>query len=216
MKRVFFIDRDGTLIEEPADFQVDSFDKLKLLPGAITYLARIAAETDYELVMVTNQDGLGTDSLPEADFFPVHNLLLDLLAGEGICFSEVCIDRSFPHENLPTRKPETGMLAKYLNGDYDLSNSFVIGDRATDVELAKNLGAQAIFLKSKNFAPPQEAAVSLMAANWREIYEFLRLPPRKVTQHRKTSETDIRVDLNLDGMGNGEYLDRTSVLRSHA
>lgn len=201
MKRVLFIDRDGTLIEEPDDFQVDSFAKLKLLPGVITSLGRIIAETDYELVMVSNQDGLGTRSLPEEDFYPVHNFLLDLLANEGIRFSEVCIDRSFEHENKPTRKPNTGMLTKYLNSGYDLTNSFVIGDRATDIELAGNLGSKAIFIKNKNFFLPLSSSVSLIADGWWDIYKFLKLTPRIVSCHRKTSETDIRVELNLDGTG---------------
>jgi imidazoleglycerol-phosphate dehydratase/histidinol-phosphatase len=202
MKRILFIDRDGTLIAEPEDFQIDSFAKLRLLPGVITNLGRIAAETDYELVMVSNQDGLGTDAFPEEDFRPVHNFIVELLASEGIDFAEVCIDRSFEHENKPTRKPGIGMLTKYLNGEYDLQNSFVIGDRATDVELAKNLGAKAIFVKTSNFdEPTRNETIALAAENWQRIHEFLKLPPRKVSHQRKTNETDIRVDLNLDGSG---------------
>lgn len=204
MKKVLFIDRDGTLIEEPEDFQVDSFSKLKLLPGVITNLARIAAETDYELVMVSNQDGLGTASLPEADFYPAHEFLLELLVNEGINFSEVCIDRSFGHENKPTRKPNIGMLTKYLDAEYDLSNSFVIGDRVTDVELAKNLGARSIFLRNKNASPPRDLSTSLIADSWQEISAFLRLPPRIAARRRKTSETDIRIELNLDGSGDAD------------
>lgn len=204
MKRILFIDRDGTLIEEPEGFQVDRFEKLKLLPGVITNLARIAAEREYKLVMVTNQDGLGTASFPEEHFYPVHNFLMLLFENEGIKFSEVCIDRSFEHENRPTRKPNTGMLSKYLNGEYDLANSFVIGDRATDVELAKNLGAGAIFIANKNFDSPVDPAISLFASSWNEIYEFLRLPPRIAVHRRTTSETDIRVELNLDGSGNAD------------
>jgi imidazoleglycerol-phosphate dehydratase/histidinol-phosphatase len=201
MKRVLFIDRDGTLIAEPEDFQIDSFDKLKLLPGVVTYLGRIAAETDFELVMVSNQDGLGTDSFPEDTFHPVQNFLLQLLENEGVRFSAVHIDRSFESENLPTRKPGTGMLAEYLGGEYDLANSFVIGDRATDVELARNLGAKAIFIKNPNFEAPSDDSIARVAENWREIYEFLRLPQRRALHERKTNETDIRVDLNLDGTG---------------
>ena len=201
MKRALFIDRDGTLIAEPEDFQVDSFEKLRLLPGVVTYLGRIAAETDLELVMVTNQDGLGTDSFPEDKFFPVQDLLISILAGENIVFADVHIDRTFEHENAPTRKPGTAMLTKYLSGEYDLENSFVIGDRPTDVEIAKNLGTSAIFLKNPNFAIPEDGDVALAANDWRDIYEFLRRPPRKVTHRRTTNETDILVELNLDGTG---------------
>ena len=205
MKKVLFIDRDGTLIAEPADFQVDHFSKLKLLPGVIGSLSRIAAETDYELVMVTNQDGLGTEAFPEKDFNDVHDFLMETLAGEGINFSGVCIDRSFAHENKPTRKPGTGMLTGYLTGEYDIENSFVIGDRATDVELAKNLGAKAIFIKNVNFAAPEtNETVAYVAENWREIYEFLRLPPRRVSHRRKTKETNILIELDLDGTGKAE------------
>lgn len=205
MKKVLFIDRDGTLIAEPEDLQIDSFSKLKLLPGVITYLGRIAAEMEFELVMVSNQDGLGTDSLPEKDFYPVHNFLIDLLAGDGIRFAEICIDRSFEHENKPTRKPGTGMLTRYLNGDHDLGNSYVIGDRATDVELAKNLGAKAIFIRTDGMpVPAMKEAPELIAGNWREIYEFLRLPPRRAVHRRKTNETDIAIELDLDGTGRAE------------
>ena len=204
MKRVLFIDRDGTLIAEPDDFQIDSFAKLKLLPGVITWLGRIAAETDYELVMVTNQDGLGTDLFVEDDFYVVHDFLMQLLTREGIRFAEVCIDRSFEHENKLTRKPGTEMLTKYLTGDYDLSNSYVIGDRTTDVELARNLGAKAIFVKTPIFDVPEGDTIALAAENWGEIYEFLRLPRRKVSHRRTTKETDISVELNLDGRGQSE------------
>src|SRR5438874_174168 len=203
MKKVLFIDRDGTLIREPDDFCVDSFEKLRLLPGVITYLGRIASETDYELVMVSNQDGLGTDSFPAEIFYPVHDFLVRTLENEGITFSEVCIDCSFENENRPTRKPGTGMLTRYLGDGYDLANSFVIGDRATDIELAGNLGAKAIFIKNLNFGPPEgEQIIALLARDWREIYEFLRLPPRKASRTRRTSETDVFVELNLDGCGN--------------
>lgn len=201
MKRVLFIDRDGTLIKEPADLQVDSFEKLKLLPGVITHLGRIAEEGKYEFVMVSNQDGLGTERFPESAFFVVHNFLLDLLANEGIRFSEVLFDRSFEHENMPTRKPRTGMLARFLTGEYDLGNSFVIGDRATDVELAKNLGARAIFIENERFEPPDDRAVALVASGWSDISWFLKHPARAVTHQRKTSETDIRVHLVVDGAG---------------
>lgn len=202
MKRVLFIDRDGTIIEEPADFQVDSFGKLRLLPGVITYLGRIAAETDYELVMVSNQDGMGTASFPEEQFLPVQNFLIELLEREGIHFAEICIDRSFESEGKPTRKPGTGMLTEFMNGGFDLTNSFVIGDRPTDVELARNLGSKAIFVANPNFAtPPPDSTIACVAREWKEIYEFLRTPSRTATLRRTTNETDISVDLNLDGSG---------------
>lgn len=203
MKKVLFIDRDGTLIYEPEDFQIDSFEKLRFLPQAITSLGKIARETDYELVMVTNQDGLGTESLPEENFYPVHDLMMRVLASEGIEFADVFIDRSFAHENKPTRKPGIGMLGKYLNGEYDLENSFVIGDRQTDVELAKNLGAKAIFIKNSNFDLPETETV-FIAENWQSIYEFLKLPPRRAVHTRKTNETEIQIELNLDGTGKAE------------
>jgi len=202
MKKVLFIDRDGTLIWEPPDtFQIDSFAKLKFLPGAITWLGRIARELDYELVMVTNQDGLGTASFPETDFWPVQDFIIGLLRDEGIEFSEVCIDRSFPEENKPTRKPGTGLLKKYLEGDYDLKNSYVIGDRLTDVALAMNLGSKAIFLHNYDAPDALATKISLLANDWREIYNYLRLPERKVTHLRHTNETQISITLNLDGKG---------------
>ena len=200
MKKVLFIDRDGTIIEEPADFQVDAFEKVRFLPGAITTLAKIAAELDYELVMVTNQDGLGTTSFPEDSFTAVHDLIIRTLAGEGVRFAEVCIDRTFAHENAPTRKPETGMLTHYLNGDFDLARSYVIGDRETDIQLAKNLGAKAIFIKNENFELPSADDV-FEVDDWSEIYERLRLPDRKVVHRRMTNETEIAVELNIDGRG---------------
>ncbi|MBS1793111.1 MAG: bifunctional histidinol-phosphatase/imidazoleglycerol-phosphate dehydratase HisB [Acidobacteria bacterium] len=203
MKKVLFIDRDGTLIYEPADFQVDAFEKLRFLPGVVTFLGRIARETDFELAMVTNQDGLGTDSFPEKDFWAVQEFIVKTLAGEGIVFSEICIDRSFAHENKPTRKPGTGMLTKYLGGEYDLENSYVIGDRSTDVELARNLGARAIFIENPNFEPPAGDDV-FAARGWREIYEYLKRPPRRAAHRRTTRETDILVELNLDGDGRAE------------
>lgn len=199
MKQVLFIDRDGTLIYEPEDFQVDSFEKLRLLPGVITYLSKIAREYNYELVMVTNQDGLGTDSFPEKDFFAVQDHLIKLFEGEGVKFTEVCIDRSFENENKPTRKPNTGMLTKYFNGEYDLKNSYVIGDRETDIQLAINLGAKSIFVRNDNFTSPEFA--TYIADDWQSIYKYLRLPNRRVVHSRKTNETDITVILDLDGTG---------------
>jgi imidazoleglycerol-phosphate dehydratase/histidinol-phosphatase len=199
MKKVLFIDRDGTLIcEPPSDFQIDSFEKLKFLPGVITWLGKIVSELDYELVMVTNQDGLGTDAFPENRFWPVQNLMIQTLESEGIKFSEVCIDRTFEKDNQPTRKPNTGMLTKYLNGNYDLVNSFVIGDRITDVKLAANLGTKSILIKNYDKTDGWEDKISLIVNSWEEIYNFLKLPERKVTQKRKTKETDISIELNLD------------------
>ena len=203
MKKVLFIDRDGTLIYEPEDFQVDAFEKLKFLPGVFTFLGKIVRELDYELVMVTNQDGLGTEKFPEKSFFAVQDFIVQMFESERIIFSEICIDRSFAREKKPTRKPETGMLTKYFSDDYDLANSFVIGDRETDVELGKNLGAKAIFIKNPNFDLAETENV-FVAENWQTIYDFLKLPPRKISHRRTTKETDISVELNLDGNGKAE------------
>ncbi|SCY23080.1 imidazoleglycerol-phosphate dehydratase [Nonlabens sp. Hel1_33_55] len=205
MKKVLFIDRDGTIVKEPpTDYQLDSFEKLEFLPMAITQLHRIARELDYELVMVTNQDGLGTDSFPEDTFWPVHNLMMNVLENEGINFSEVLIDRSFPEQNAPTRKPQTGLLTHYIKGNYDLANSFVIGDRNSDMQLAKNLGCKGIQLPSitddSNF---EDELVVLKTDSWKEIFQFLKGQPRKVSVNRKTNETDIKITLDLDGSGNG-------------
>ncbi len=205
MNKVLFIDRDGTLIKEPDDFQMDGFDKLKFLPQVITYLGKIARETNYELVIITNQDGLGTESFPEKDFFAVQKLIVEILANEGIEFIDILIDRSFEHENKSTRKPNTGLLEKYLNGDYDLANSFVIGDRETDIQLAKNLNAKAIYIENDNFNAADFTLTDfLKVKNWREIYEFLKLPPRRASHRRQTKETEISVEINLDGAGNAE------------
>lgn len=199
MKKALFIDRDGTIIIEPADEQVDSLEKLEFYPGAIVNLHRIVRELDFELVMVTNQDGLGTDSFPEDTFWPAQNKMLLTLENEGVSFSDIIIDRTFPRENAPTRKPGTALLKKYMNGDYDLANSYVIGDRITDVQLAQNLGAQSILIsEQKN---PQAA---LVTRDWNRIYEFLRLPDRVAEVQRTTKETDIYVKLNLDGKGKSE------------
>lgn len=208
MKKVLFIDRDGTLIYEPADDpQIDSLSKLKFIPEVFTWLGRIARETDYELVMVTNQDGLGTASFPEETFWPVHTLVMDTLKGEGISFSEVCIDRSMPAENKPTRKPGTGMLGKYLGKEYDLENSWVIGDRVTDIELAKNLGAKGILLNNgslqeKLTATNLSAHCALVTTSWKDIYE--KILPRKAEVRRTTKETDITVAVNLSGSGKSD------------
>lgn len=196
-KKVLFIDRDGTiLLEPPTDYQVDSFDKFSFYPGVITNLYKIATELDYELVMVTNQDGLGTDSYPEETFWPYQNKMLEILAGEGINFSHIHIDRSFEHQNLPTRKPGLGMLQQYFSDAYDLPNSYVIGDRITDIQMAENLGSKSIYLKNE-----MNDRAALSTTSWNDIYTFLRLPDRKATIIRNTNETNIQVELNLDGKG---------------
>jgi imidazoleglycerol-phosphate dehydratase/histidinol-phosphatase len=210
MKKALFIDRDGTLITEPpVDFQVDSLEKLAFVPGAITALASIA-QLDFELVLATNQDGLGTDSFPESDFHPAHNKFLQTLAGEGVVFDDQIIDRTFEHENAPTRKPRTGLFGKYLKDDYDLAGSFVIGDRITDIQLAKNLGAKGILLQPKAQgetmiadAGLQDSCV-LITDNWKEIAGYLRAEDRTATIIRNTSETNIAVTLDLDGQGTSE------------
>jgi imidazoleglycerol-phosphate dehydratase/histidinol-phosphatase len=209
MKKVLFIDRDGTIIVEPkTDFQIDSLEKLEFIPKAISNLRKIAEELDYELVMVTNQDGLGTTSFPEDTFWPAHQKMMKTLEGENIRFAQVHIDRSFEADNAPTRKPRTGMLTGYLTGDYDLAGSFVIGDRLTDVQLAKNLGARAIFLHENPLAAslPTELSecTALVTADWDEIYRFLRLPERTTEVSRITNETQIYIRLNLDGKGKAD------------
>jgi imidazoleglycerol-phosphate dehydratase/histidinol-phosphatase len=202
MKKVLFIDRDGTIIvEPPTDYQVDSLEKLAFLPKAISALRKIAEELDFELVMVTNQDGLGTSSFPEETFWPAHNKMLKILAGENIEFAHIHIDRSFSHENLPTRKPGTAMLTQYFDtNSYDLAHSFVIGDRLTDLELAQNLGAKAILFNEPATIPTNEVLV-LTTTDWDEIYRFLKLPARTAHVSRITKETQITIDLNLDGKG---------------
>lgn len=206
MKRVLFIDRDGTLIHEPADDpQIDSLEKLLFIPGVFTWLGKLVREMDFELVMVTNQDGLGTKSFPEETFWPVQNLVIKTLEGEGIKFSSVYIDRSLPEENKPTRKPGTAMLAGFLASDYDLTHSFVIGDRLTDIELAKNLGAQGVLLNDGSLKQRLEAssfrdACVAVVESWKEIYEAIK-PKRFAFVERKTNETTIHIDINLDGSG---------------
>ena len=196
MQKILFIDRDGTIIKEPPeDFQVDSLEKLEFIPGAITNLKRIKDEHDFLFVMVTNQDGLGTDSFPEETFWPAHNKMLKTLEGEGVIFDEILIDKSFESEKLPTRKPQTGLLTHYINGNYDLKNSYVIGDRNTDVQLAKNLGSKSIVLGKEH----DEAF--FVAKHWNDIYRYLRLPDRIGKVVRKTNETDIKIEVNLDGSG---------------
>ena len=208
MKKVLFIDRDGTLALEPEDYQLDAFDKLIFYPQVFTYLGKIARELDYTLVMVTNQDGLGTESFPENTFWPVHNLLLKSFEQEGIFFEEVLIDRSFPKDSAPTRKPKTGMLTQYFDDSlYDIANSFVIGDRLTDIELAKNLNAKGIFITKNETLGANEASgnlnktIVLKTKSWKAIYDFLKLEQRITVQKRATHETDINLSLNLDGSG---------------
>ncbi len=213
-KKVLFIDRDGTLVKEPADLQLDALEKLEFYPNIFEYLGKISREMDYELVMVTNQDGLGTESFPENTFWPTQNFLLKALENEGITFSEIFIDKSFPHDNLPTRKPGIGMLTQFINNPaFDLENSFVIGDRLTDVGLAINLNTKAIYINNdealgkceNQFTANQlDETIVLKTLNWKEIYEFLKLPSRKATIIRKTNETDIAITLNLDGTGKSE------------
>ncbi len=211
--RVLFIDRDGTLIREPQDEQIDAFEKLEFYPGVFTWLGKIARELSYELVMVTNQDGLGTDAFPEETFWPVQEFIMKTLEKEDIKFDEVAIDRTFPSENAPTRKPGTGLLTSYFSKEYDLGNSFVIGDRLTDMELAKNLGAGGIFINNHTalgndelMAKEEEirSSIALETASWKEIYEFLRLGNRSVQHERNTKETKIAISLDLDGSGKSD------------
>ncbi|MGB2502961.1 MAG: bifunctional histidinol-phosphatase/imidazoleglycerol-phosphate dehydratase HisB [Flavobacteriaceae bacterium] len=212
MKKVLFIDRDGTLALEPQDYQLDSLDKLQFYPEVFRYLGKIVQEMDYELVMVTNQDGLGTESFPEEDFWPTHNFLMKTFENEGINFSEVCIDKSFPSDMAGTRKPRTGMLTSYLDGsEYSMNQSYVIGDRMTDMELAKNLGAKGIFIANDEGLGADEVkaedatdSIALKTNQWKEIYNFLKLDERIVIQKRTTNETDIKLVLNLDGTGKSE------------
>jgi imidazoleglycerol-phosphate dehydratase/histidinol-phosphatase len=200
--KVLFIDRDGTLvIEPPIDYQLDSLEKLEFYPGVFRWLSRIAEELDYELVIVTNQDGLGTNSFPEETFWPAHNKMMQAFENEGIVFNDVLIDRSFPEDNAPTRKPRTGLLTQYLNGNYDLANSFVIGDRLTDIELAENIGAKGILLSTNEELNYKNNTQILKTESWKTIYEFLKLADRTAEIIRKTNETDISIKLNLDGSG---------------
>ena len=216
MKRILFIDRDGTLINEaPPTYQLDTFDKLTFYPEVFFYLRKIATELEYELVMPTNQDGLGTAIFPEETFWPLHNFVIKSFENEGVHFSEVLIDKTFPHENAATRKPGVGMFTKYLNNpNYDLANSFVIGDRITDIQLAKNLGCKGIWMNNDaNLGAAEikdkvhelrQSTIALETPNWKEIYEFLKLGLRKVHQERITNETTISIDLNIDGSGKAQ------------
>ncbi|MCJ8209864.1 bifunctional histidinol-phosphatase/imidazoleglycerol-phosphate dehydratase HisB [Mucilaginibacter sp. RS28] len=215
LKRILFIDRDGTLITEPADQQIDSFHKLEFYPKALQYLPKIAAELDFELVMVSNQDGLGTVSHPEENFWPVHELIIKTFANEGVIFSAQHIDKTFPADNAPTRKPGIGMLTAYFDrSKYDLANSYVIGDRKNDVLLAKNLGCKSIWLNNQSNLGGSEftseenesvkGSIALETTDWQRIYEFLKLGEREVEHRRTTKETDIYIKINLDGKGDAK------------
>ena len=215
MNKVLFVDRDGTLIYEPEDYQIDSLEKLEFYPEVFTYLSKIARELDYEIVMVTNQDGLGTESFPETDFWPIQNFIIKTFANEGVEFSDVLIDRTFAKDNASTRKPNTGLLRKKFidNQDYNLNNSFMVGDRLTDVEFALNFGGKGIFIDNHEELAADEVAndksevekhIALKTNSWKEIYEFLKLQDRTAEIERKTNETDIKIELNLDGTGNSE------------
>lgn len=215
MRKILFIDRDGTLIKEaPPSYQIDAFEKLEFYPGMFTWMGKIARELDFELVMITNQDGLGSTSFPINIFQPVHDLVMKSLENESIHFSEVLIDRTFPADNAPTRKPATGLLTRYLNDPvYDIAGSYVIGDRITDVQLAKNLGCKAIWLNNDSKLGATEIyddlkllapTIALETTQWKDIYEFLRLGQRHIIHERKTNETNIRVELNLDGTGSNK------------
>ncbi len=209
-KRVLFIDRDGTIIKETVDEQIDAFNKMIFYPKVFTYLGKIAKELDFELVMITNQDGLGTDAFPEETFWPVHNFIMKAFENEGVAFKNVLIDRTFPHENAATRKPGTALLQQYFSEEYDLENSFVIGDRLTDIELSKNLGSQGIFINDETNLGTEEISlkaeelqkyIALETNDWQKIYEYLKLKSRVAEIKRKTNETDISIKLNLDGTG---------------
>lgn len=217
MKRILFIDRDGTLINEaPPTYQIDAYDKLSFYPHMFEYMGRIARELDYELVMITNQDGLGTDSFPEHTFWPIHEFIMQALKGEGIEFSSVLIDKTFAKDNAPTRKPGTGMVLNYMNNEqYDIENSFVIGDRITDVQLAKNLGCKAIWLNNDPGLGAAEIAdsvaalkniIALETGEWKAVYQFLKSGLRQVVHERDTHETQIKIELNIDGSGKSNII----------
>jgi imidazoleglycerol-phosphate dehydratase/histidinol-phosphatase len=209
-RKVLFIDRDGTIIKETTDEQIDAFEKMVFYPKAFTFLGKIAKELDYELVMITNQDGLGTDIFPEETFWPVHNFILKSFENEGVVFDKVFLDRTFPKDNADTRKPGTGLLTDYFSEEYDLENSYVIGDRLTDMELAKNLGSKGIFINDNTNLGTGEitvkrdeldAIIALESNDWEQIYGFLKVKARTAKIHRRTNETDIKIQLNLDGTG---------------
>ena len=209
-QKILFIDRDGTIIRETSDEKIDAFEKVTFYPKSLTFLSKIASELDYKLVMITNQDGLGTNSFPENTFWPVQNFIIKTFENEGVTFDKVFIDKTFPSENANTRKPRTGLLTDYFSTDYDLENSFVIGDRLTDVELAKNLGSKAIFINDNTNLGTSEITskreeldnfIAKETNDWEEIYTFLKLENRKENYYRKTNETEISINLDLDGTG---------------
>ena len=202
-KRVLFIDRDGTIVVEPSDEQLDSFDKLEFVPGVFRSLTFLRQHTDFEFVMASNQDGLGTSSYPEADFYPTQNFILNTLKGEGVEFDDILIDRHFPQDNAPTRKPGTGMFGKYMTDEYDLAGSYVIGDRTTDVELARNLGCRAILLQDSadGLSDDLKSVCAFASRDWWKVAEFVFAGERRASAHRATKETDILVELNIDGSG---------------
>ena len=212
MKKILFIDRDGTLVNEPKDYQLDSFEKLSFYPKVFNYLSKIYNELDYKLIVVTNQDGLGTDSFPYKNFTPVNDFIIKSFENEGVVFDNICIDNSFPEDNSVNRKPSTGMIKKYLNNkDYDIDNSFVIGDRLTDMELAKNISCSGIFIdnnanlgKSEVKDVDLDNVIKLKTKSWEEIYTFLKKQKRTSKIHRVTGETNVFVELNLDGSGNSD------------
>lgn len=213
MKKILFIDRDGTLIKETLDEQIDAFEKLEFYPNVFQFLNRISIELDFEIVMITNQDGLGTNAFPEHTFWPVHNFILDTFKNEGIIFKEQYIDRTFAIDNAPTRKPNTGLLTKYFSKKYDLANSYVIGDRLTDIELAKNLGSKGIFINDNTNLGTNEITVkreeldkyiALETNSWKCIYSFLKTDQRTGSVERNTNETKIKIILNLDGTGQSD------------
>ena len=210
MKKLLILDRDGTIIREPEDEQIDSFEKLEFYPMAISVLSDISRLNEFEFIMITNQDGLGTDAFPEEDFWPVQNFIVKTLENEGIMFKDILIDRTFPHEEAETRKPRTGLLKPYLDGDYNLKESIVIGDRLTDIELAKNIGSQGIYINNNSGLGDDELSesqselkkyIQLETQSWEDIYDFIRLGSRVVEINRNTKETRIKVRLDLDGTG---------------
>ena len=209
MKKILFIDRDGTLINEPKDFQVDSFEKLEFKKSVLKYLSKISEELDFDLVMVTNQDGLGTKSFPEREFWPVQNFIIKTLENEGIYFKEILIDRTFPDENANTRKPNTGLIEKYLvDKNINVNESFVIGDRVTDLKFAQNIGCKGILINDLKTTDHLKSGSNINKnsmfsfQDWKSIYNFLKLEFRTISFTRKTSETNIKISLNLDGTGN--------------
>jgi imidazoleglycerol-phosphate dehydratase/histidinol-phosphatase len=212
MKKYLFVDRDGTIIKEPADYQIDHIDKLVFFPNVISSLRLAHKVLGYQLVLITNQDGLGTESFPSEDFWPVQNLMIRTLESEGISFEKIAIDSSFPSENSPNRKPRTGMLTDLISQGFDLENSFVIGDRYTDVELGKNLGIKSFLFNASQSGKDElnesleelNNYVALECDDWNSITDFLKKLDRKITHQRKTKETDIEITLNLEGTGESE------------